>query len=312
MKRLYHVCFTSKNEVCCRSVEDYRTMISRIGQSAVVNDAHVWAYAVMSNHVHIVVQSNGSDNVGSFVKTIRSSYNQSFNRKYLRNGKLGEEGFFRTLLQGRQHIIDALTYVMQNPWHHRIVENPFDYPFSSMCLYFKNGGYGLSPNIKYDKEPLKCKRLVSKYISLPKSLTYDRSGMIEPISFVETSFVESMFGSYNAFQYLTHRKNYSEWKNEQILEASEEPIVNLLSIEPFLNREDIKMIESNGNKWMKERTLTDIEICKLVDNHYVPKFKKNSYVELGIKERDYIMKDLLVRYPYNVSESQVRRCIFTI
>ncbi len=307
MKYLYHLCFTSKGEVCCRDTEDYKTMISRIGQAAVTNDANVWAYAVMSNHVHIVVQS---DCPQKFIKTLRSSYNQSFNRKYFRDGKLGEEGFFQTELYGTQHIVDALTYVMQNPWHHKIVANPFDYPFSSMGLYFKNRVNVFSPDAgEMLKEPPKCKRFISRYFSLRSKLSYDASGMVRPMSFIESNMVENLFGSYNAFQYLTHRKNYAEWKNAQLSESADVPVVSLQSMEPLLESDDIHKIESGGNKWMKERDLTDIEVCGLVDKYYVPKLKKHSYVDLNLDERERILKDIMVKHPYRVSTTQVLRCI---
>ncbi len=306
MKKLYHLCFTSKNEVCCRDARDYKMMISRIGQSSVRNDAQVWAYAVMSNHVHIIAQCNSPQ---KFVKTIRSSYNQSFNRRYLRSGSLGDSGVFKTELHGVQHTIDALTYVMQNPWHHKIVANPFDYPFSSMGLYFKNIGCQLSPVEKPVKFPTRRRRLLSRWITAPKGLTFDASGMVEPLSFVETNLVENMFGSYNAFQYLTHRKNYAEWKNAQLSEAVEEPIVNLWTMEPLLDSEDIHRIENGGNKWMRERTFTDIEVCGFIDGYYVPRLKKQSYVEVTAAEREKITKHLLEKYPYKVSRSQIQRCL---
>ncbi len=306
MKKLYHLCFTSKSEVCCRDAEDYKTMISRIAQSAVINNANVWAYAVMSNHVHIIAQS---DCPQKFIKTIRNSYNQSFNRKYQRRGSLGDRGFFKTVLQGVQHTIDALTYVMQNPWHHKIVANPYDYPFSSMGLYFKNVGRQLSPMCVPLKQPSRRHRLVSRYLTLLKELYFDTDGMVAPISFVETNLVENIFGSYNAFQYLTHRKNYREWMNAQLAESSDTPIVNLSSIEPLLEKEDVMKIENSGNKWMKERDLTDIEVCRMIDGYYLPRLRKQSYVQLNNSECERIMKDIMAKHPYKVTKSQVLRCL---
>ncbi len=304
-KKLYHLCFTSENEVFCRSVEDYKIMISRIAQSAVTNECNVWVYAVMSNHVHIIAQCSSP---GAFIKTIRSSYTQSFNNKYKRDGKLGDPNFFRCELNGLQHKIDAITYVLQNPWHHRVVANPYAYPFSSIGFYYKQNEGTLSPSVPNLTLP-KTRRFINRNLHLPNYIAFDDAGMVMPTCFLEVSLVENLFGTYAAYNYLIQRKNYIEWKNKQLEESSDEPIVDLYTMEPIMGKEEIRKIESTDNRWMKEHILSDIEICKMIDEYYVPKYKKTSYVELSFLERDQISSDLLKKYPYRVSKSQIIRCV---
>ncbi len=87
MKILMHLCFSSKREVMCRCPRDYKMMISRIAQSSVYNDTAVLAYAVMSNHVHLIVQT---DSETAFIRTLRSSYTQLFNLIFVRSGSFGD------------------------------------------------------------------------------------------------------------------------------------------------------------------------------------------------------------------------------
>ncbi len=277
-----HLCLTSKREVSCRNHTDYQTMISRIAQAAIYNDTHVLAYAVMSNHAHIIVQTDREER---FIRTIKSSYTLSFNHKYNRQGRLFDPGFFKLDLKGISHQQDAITYVLQNPWHHNITENPFDYPYSSMHLYYKEHLDSRSiSDIRINK------RLLNRNVKLDASLEYGIDGNILPESFVETQMVENIFGSYNAFLYLTHRRNYKEWrerqKQENKVRKENTPEVNFKFVEPLLTRREINDIENNPRNWRKRSHLTDMEICKIIDSTILHRYKCQSHARLNAKKQD--------------------------
>ncbi len=303
MKRLMHLCFTSKHEVLCRNPRDYKMMISRIAQSAIRNDTGILAYAVMSNHVHLVVQTEKEE---KFIKTLRSSYTQSFNHIYKRKGSLGDEGFYRLELDGIQHQQDALTYVLQNPWHHKVTENPFDYPYSSMNLYYRRS-YLEQPLHSADRD--KNKRLLNRNVNINAPVEYGPSGMIAPESFIQLRMVENIFGTYTSFHMLTHRKNYKEWKDRQQQESQASPTVNLQSVEPLLAREHIRAIEENPYRWRKDKNFTDDDLCRIIDGEILHKYKCEAYTQLQPRDKKSITSTLLAQYPYRVSEEQVLRCL---
>ncbi len=303
MKRLMHLCFTSKHEVLCRCARDYKMMISRIAQSAVYNDTSVLAYAVMSNHVHLVVQT---EEESAFIKTLRSSYTQSFNDRYKRSGKLGDPKFYRLELEGIQHQQDAITYVLQNPWHHKVVENPFDYPYSSMNLYYRRNH--LEQPFQ-TSEIDKNKRLLNRNVNINAKVEYGTSGMIAPDTFVQIRMVENIFGPYTSFHMLTHRKNYKEWKDRQQQENSAFPIVNLRSVEPLLAKEHIQSIEENPYRWRKGQNVTDMDLCRIIDEELLPRYKCETYTQLQALDKKSIISALLARFPYKVSEEQILRCL---
>ncbi len=300
-----HLCLTSKREVSCRNHTDYQTMISRIAQAAIYNDTHVLAYAVMSNHAHIIVQTDREER---FIRTIKSSYTHSFNHKYSRQGRLFDRGFFKLDLKGISHQQDAITYVLQNPWHHNITENPFDYPYSSMHLYYKEHQDSRSISaIRINK------RLLNRNVKLDASLEYGIDGNILPESFVEAQMVENIFGSYNAFLYLTHRKNYKEWKERQEQENKTRnentPEVNLKFVEPLLTGREINDIENNPRHWRKTSHLTDMELCKIIDSTILHRYKCQSHALLNAKSRAEALSALLSQYTFRTSEEQIKRCL---
>ncbi len=303
MKRLMHLCFTSKNEVLCRNSRDYKMMISRIAQSAFRNDTDILAYAVMSNHVHIIVQT---EKEAKFIKTLKSSYTQSFNHIYKRKGSLGDDSFYRLELEGIQHQQDAITYVLQNPWHHKVTDNPFDYPYSSINLYYRRN---------HLEQPLnsacrdKNKRLLNRNVNINAPVEYGPSGMVAPESFVQIRMVENIFGTYTSFHMLTHRKNYKEWKDKQQLENQSLPIVNFHSVEPLLSREQIKAIEENPYRWRKGGNLTDAYLCQIIDGEILSKYKCGTYTQLHPNDKKSIIATLMAKYPYRITEEQLLRCL---
>ncbi len=303
MKRLMHLCFTSKDEVLCRVPKDYKMMISRIAQSAIVNDTGILAYAVMSNHVHMVVQTEKET---EFIKTLRSSYAQSFNHAYSRDGRLGDESFYRLELDGIHHQQDAITYVLQNPWHHRITDNPFDYPYSSIDLYFRRHSLE-QPSFTTNID--KNKRLLNRNVCIKDPVKYGPSGMIAPESFVQSRMVENIFRTYTSFHMLTHRKNYKEWEEQQQHENKDASVVTFQSIEPLLSANQIHTIEENPYKWRRGAYINDIELCSMIDDKILKKYKCESYTQLSLRDKQTICDSLLLQYPYQITEEQIHRCI---
>lgn len=302
-KRTYHICFTSHREVLCRAYLDYCMLFNCIAQACLKTDDMLLAFAIMSNHVHIISMN---DNPGRFVKMVRSSHTQMFNSRYNRSGKLGDKSFFCSELQGRRHIAAAISYVLRNPIHHGICSNPYAYPFTSIGQYFQKG----LGNVQADRVTVCSRRqqLVRGKNYIPAELEFDVHGQLLLDDFVQSSLVEALFGSYSAFQYNLHRRNYAEWKEEQMqdMEKETEP-VSVGLIEPYLDKIQIERIENAKPQWMKEKEVSDIELCDLIDREYVPKYGKSSYCQLSSREVASIFDDIM--RCRNVSFSQLSRCL---
>ena len=78
-RRLYHICFTSHNEVLCRSYKDYCMMFNCIAQAVFKTGSSLLAHAIMSTHVHMIAVCADPSNLGM---RIRTSYTQMFNHRY--------------------------------------------------------------------------------------------------------------------------------------------------------------------------------------------------------------------------------------
>lgn len=304
MKRIHHICFTSHHEVFCRNYQDYYMLFNCIAQGCIKHNDLLLAFAIMSNHVHIVSMNC---NPVPFVKTIRSSYTQMFNSRYGRTGALGDKSFFNNELSGRHHIAAAISYVMRNPMHHEVCANPYSYPFTSINCYFRNTIEKQASNVAKTTKRRGLPKLVRGNNRIPKEYPFYLSGQIIPDNIINSHIVEGYFGSYYSFHYNMHRKNFFEWYNEQSLDKNDLTPISLKTIEPHLSISEIKRIDSSNYGWLKEKRLSDTELCEIIDQKYVPMFHKDSYFHLSQKEREFIANEL--KKLYKISPNQLSRCL---
>lgn len=309
MKGLYHLCYTSHSEVICRNNNDYERLICRIAQISVSTSSQILAYTVMSTHVHLILQT---DSPSSFCKRLRHSYTASFNHKYFRKGTLGEKLFFCRQLKHIEHIAAAISYVLRNPVHHNVALNPFSYPYSTVSLYFRSSIEGLVHRSSDSGDSSKVRQsanssLCRKQGALKGNVAFLDTGAVDPLSFVEIRMVENYFGTYNAFQYNLHRRDYQEWVRVQKEAEKEEIPITLHSIEPWMSQKQIDSFERKSQHWYREEQISDMELCMEIDRE-VQCLGKNSYVQLSHAEKIKIASKIRMRYPGIIQPEQFARC----
>lgn len=91
---------------------------------------HVWAYCIMSNHVHFVGVPMKSDSLARTFNTLHQRYSSYFNRKKDVKGHLWQGRFYSCVLDER-HLYAAVRYVENNPVRAKIVGEAQDYKWSS-------------------------------------------------------------------------------------------------------------------------------------------------------------------------------------
>lgn len=279
--KLYHVCISS-TELLFRVERDYVEGINRLVISGFLTNTSLLAYALMSNHLHIIIKSQ---NVAKFVHSFRTSYNSWFNFKYRRRGRLGAKNYHLTNLDFLSNILDAFSYVLKNGVHHNLVEYPSEYKFSSARYYFMKE-FGI--NHLYSE--IESMPMIRKHISyrgdIPTNIKMDISGMFIPESFLAINSVEDYYASVRCFAYHMNKPLAEEWA-----------IINIEGWQKGILSPKIK------NKVLH---ITDLEICTKIDTALM---KRNmTYVELSIDERKKIV-DLYIR-DYGALDTQMERCLY--
>lgn len=113
---------------------DYEKFIESMIKAKEKAKLSVYAYCLMTNHVHILIKQHAED-VGDTVKRIAVSYAQYHNNRYGRTGHLFQNRFLSETVDNYQYFLTAIRYIHQNPVKAGIIKNVGDYKWSSYNEY---------------------------------------------------------------------------------------------------------------------------------------------------------------------------------
>ena len=112
------------------SEEDYRQYLAWLKEYSEKYSLDIWAYCLMSNHVHFVCVPRNDDSLARAFNTLHMRYSQYYNRKKGVTGHLWQGRFFSCILD-EEHLYAAIRYVENNPVRAGVVHEPESYKWSS-------------------------------------------------------------------------------------------------------------------------------------------------------------------------------------
>ncbi len=140
----YHIFNRGINRQPIFTSEDHYYKFLSLCKKYLPNYADVFAYCLMPNHFHFVIYIH-PDGVGvprrgvnNPLGVLFNSYAQWFNKKTGRTGGLFQRPFKRKKILDQEYLKQVIYYVHRNPMHHKLVENPFNYTFSSYQTLINN------------------------------------------------------------------------------------------------------------------------------------------------------------------------------
>ena len=90
----------------------------------------IFAYCLMPNHVHLVVQPTCSDSMHRALRAVHCQYAQRIHRMRAMNGHLWQGRYYCSALDSA-HFLNAIRYVELNPVRAGLIARPEDHPWSS-------------------------------------------------------------------------------------------------------------------------------------------------------------------------------------
>lgn len=117
---------------------DFRQYLQWLRDYARKCSLKIWAYCLMSNHVHFICVPMGEDSLARTFNTLHMRYSQYFNRKKKAKGHLWQGRFYSCILD-ESHLFAAIRYVENNPVRAGVVDSPDEYRWSSVRGHVNRG-----------------------------------------------------------------------------------------------------------------------------------------------------------------------------
>lgn len=133
---MYHIMIRSISEFdLFRDDEDKIKYMKLIRKYLKKYGFAVYAYCLMSNHGHFIIDCLGAD-ISYIMHGINFSYAQYYNRKYRRRGPVFQDRFKSKVIDSERYLVTLSGYIHNNPKDIKeYSDNVSSYPFSSLKEY---------------------------------------------------------------------------------------------------------------------------------------------------------------------------------
>jgi len=160
---IYHVMLRGINrqDIFEEDADRYYFM-SVLNRCKEVSGFRLHAFALMSNHIHLLIEPAGEP-LELIFKRIGTRYAVWYNRKYQRAGHLFQDRFRSESVTTDQYYRTVLRYIMQNPLKAGMVNCPGDYRWSSYNAYEK--GQGAVTDTQFATELFGSREMLVQYLN---------------------------------------------------------------------------------------------------------------------------------------------------
>jgi putative transposase len=125
----------NNREFCFTTPADFQMLVARLGEMARTYEVTLYAYTLMANHVHLLLQAPRADPLARPLRWFFRETTRAWQRTHGRQGHFWERRYWACLVDDDQYVLAALRYLDRNPIRAGLVEDPATYPWSSCAAY---------------------------------------------------------------------------------------------------------------------------------------------------------------------------------
>lgn len=132
---LYHVIVRGNHrQVTFRTPGDYQAYLERLGRYLRSCEVRLWAYCLMPNHVHLLVET-GTQPLSTLMQRLQQSYTQYFNCIHRKVGHLFQGRYKAIICEKDSYLLTLIRYIHLNPVRAKLVKQPDAYAYSGHVAY---------------------------------------------------------------------------------------------------------------------------------------------------------------------------------
>jgi putative transposase len=136
-------------EPCFFSEYDFSNYLNWLGEALVETGCALHAYALMTNHVHLLLTPEKAEAVPRLMISLGRRYVQYVNRRYRRTGTLWDSRYKSSVVQAEAYLLSCQRYIELNPVRAAMVDDPASYRWTS----YRANGLG-SPDARLSPHPV--------------------------------------------------------------------------------------------------------------------------------------------------------------
>ena len=171
--------------------EDFKAGMNIPPVLAASMSVNILSFILMSNHVHFVLACNQPE-AETFINRFKKLYSQRYSKKYGSQSLLLNNGIdIRELFLDGESLEKGIAYVQMNCVGANISLNPADYPWGTGNAFFRvQSPKGTRVG---DMGVRELRRYLHSRLPIPVSYMINDNGFVDPASYVNVTFVESLF-----------------------------------------------------------------------------------------------------------------------
>lgn len=117
-----------------RAEKDYERIIGYLESATERYGAQIHCFCLMPNHYHLLLETPRG-NLSAILHHVNTSYTNYFNAKWNRVGHLLQGRYRALLVEKDSYALELSRYIHLNPVRANLVEEPYDYVWSSYRAY---------------------------------------------------------------------------------------------------------------------------------------------------------------------------------
>lgn len=277
-------------------------MLNLMALRAFASGTEILAEAEMSTHVHMNIFS---DAPLAFASALRMSYTKYFNKKYGRQGRLGEKYTFLLKIEGFYHQMVLLNYILRNGLHHGAAATALGYKYCTARDLFVED-LGFSPEVPVPLSRQDIAAYLPRHSVFPDHYQMNANGVFTRRSFIEIRRAEQFYTTPRNYLYQMNRLTDEEWTRDQEKDFTGAPIT-LESVEHADEKSIAQMLKNESGRLFSRSRLQDMDVCRLIDHDLLPGHGVNSVYNLTNSQKSSIARQL--QYDFHLPEAQISRCL---
>lgn len=129
---VHHITSKCNNEEFLLNAEkEFNKYLEIIGDCKKRYNFKLYHYALLNNHIHLLLQTGEKGSVSEILKYINGVYAGWYNRVKDRKGHLWQDRFGSKIIEAENYFLRCAIYIELNPVRAGLVKNPLDWKFSS-------------------------------------------------------------------------------------------------------------------------------------------------------------------------------------